>query len=83
MTFRALLASNLNQGLWIMLRGLVVVFLVMGLIAAAMWLSGKYFVSREAKEKVRLKAEDEQKKAAAEQEKAVARTADGDGKGGA
>ena len=71
--------TNFNEALGIMLRGLMVVFLVMGLIAGTLWLSGKYFVAKEAKEKARLKAEEEKKKAA----EAAAKTTDGDDEGGA
>ena len=55
--------EQLDDALWIMVKGLAVVFLVMALIAGGTWLSGRVFIAWDRKDK-------EKKKALAEQEAA-------------
>ncbi len=62
--------ENLVEALWIMAKGFLVVFLVMGLIAGATWAAGLFFVRWDEKDKEREKAEAEAKKKAKEAKKA-------------
>ena len=60
----------MEEALFIMLKGLLVVFTVMGLIATATWAAGKLFIKLDERDAARKKAEEEKKKAEKERKKA-------------